>query len=106
MINKLKENGVRIDSIYYCPHLQKDNCSCRKPRPGMLLRAVRDFDINLSQSWLIGDDERDIIFGREANIRTIKIGKHVNKSLKVRPNYYVTNLQEAVDIIIEHESAA
>ena len=103
LINELKRNGIRIDRVYYCPHLPRDNCSCRKPKIGMLLKAAKDFNLSLAKSWLIGDDERDIITAREANLKTIKIGEKMNKKLKVEPNYYVENLKEAVEIIISHE---
>lgn len=103
MLGKLRKKGIRIDKIYYCPHQPEDNCSCRKPKIGMLLKAVKDFGINLSKSWMIGDDEKDIIAGREANIKTIKIGKKMSKKLKLEPNYYAKNLLEAVKIIKNNE---
>ncbi len=56
----IEQAGGRIDAVYYCPHLPEANCNCRKPKPGMLLRAAVDLDIDLSQSWLIGDSLRDI----------------------------------------------
>ena len=77
---KLKKNNIRIDKIYYCPHYPKDNCLCRKPKIGMLLKAVKDFDISLNESWVIGDDERDIIMARNANVKSIKVGKKMPKN--------------------------
>ena len=53
------ELGGRIDAIYYCPHGWDDGCDCRKPKPGMLFRAQRDFDLDLSRTLFVGDDERD-----------------------------------------------
>lgn len=103
MFKKLKMAGVRIDRIYYCPHLPEDNCSCRKPKIEMFLRAVADFGINLSKSWFVGDDDKDVIAGREANIKTIKIGSKMPKAIKLEPNYYVKNLLEAVNIILKNE---
>lgn len=101
MLKKLREAGARIDKIYYCPHHPEDNCSCRKPKIEMFLRAVADFNINLSKSWFVGDDDKDVIAGREANIKTIKIGKRMPKNLKLEPNYYVKGLLEAANIIIK-----
>ncbi len=100
MISELNKRGVRIDKIYYCPHGPNDNCSCRKPKPGMFFQAAKDFSINLSKSWLIGDEQRDVIVGREANIKTIKIGTSMPKKLKIEPNYYAKNILEAVDVIL------
>jgi histidinol-phosphate phosphatase family protein len=51
--------GGRIDGIYYCPHGWDDGCDCRKPKPGMLFRAQRDFHLDLTRTTFIGDDERD-----------------------------------------------
>ncbi|RLG13731.1 hypothetical protein DRN69_05105 [Candidatus Pacearchaeota archaeon] len=94
---------MRIDKIYYCPHHPKDNCLCRKPKIGMLLKAVKDFDISLNESWVIGDDERDIIMARNANVKSIKLGKKMPKKLKLEPNFYAKNLLEAVGIIKKNE---
>lgn len=53
------EAGGRIDAVYYCPHDWDEGCSCRKPAPGMLLQAQRDFALDLTRTTFIGDDERD-----------------------------------------------
>ena len=103
MTRRLRRERVRIDKIYYCPHGPKDNCSCRKPKIGLLIKAVQDFGLNLSKSWLIGDDERDVIMGRQANVKTIKIGEKMAKKLKLEPNYYAKNLLEAVSLIQKYE---
>lgn len=77
----LGEEGVYIDGLYYCPH-HPDNgfegeiqslkvrCECRKPKPGMLYRAAEDFNINLSESWMVGDSENDIMAGKAAGCKT------------------------------------
>jgi len=103
MLTQMKKKGIRIDKIYYCPHHPKDNCPCRKPKIGMLLKAVEDFGISLNESWVIGDDERDIIMARNANVKSIKLGKKMPKKLKLEPNYYAKNLLEAVGIIQKNE---
>ncbi|MEK7540623.1 MAG: D-glycero-beta-D-manno-heptose 1,7-bisphosphate 7-phosphatase [Patescibacteria group bacterium] len=102
MLKELKNKRVRIDKIYYCPHGPDDNCFCRKPKIGMFLQAVKDFNINLSKSWFIGDDTRDVMAGREANIKTVKIGGRMPKSLKLEPNYYAKNILEAVNIVLNN----
>ena len=80
----LGKEGAYIDAIYYCPH-HPDNgfegeitelkieCNCRKPKPGLLIRAAEDFNIDLSNSWMIGDEERDIKAGKAAGCRTVLI---------------------------------
>lgn len=65
-INKILQN--RIDAFYYCHHDYHHNCNCRKPKPGLILQAAADFDINLANSHLIGDSETDIQAARAAGI--------------------------------------
>lgn len=82
----LGAEGAYLDAIYYCPHHPhkgyegeipdlKIDCDCRKPKPGMLIRAAHDFNINLTQSWMIGDGENDIKAGKAAGCKTALIGK-------------------------------
>ncbi len=61
--------GVIIDAVYYCPHTPADECTCRKPRPGMLLRAADDLGIDLPQSIMIGDKPSDVEAGDAAGCR-------------------------------------
>lgn len=82
----LGDKGAYLDAIYYCPHhphkgyegevsALKIDCECRKPKPGMLLKAAEDFNIGISQSWMIGDDENDVKAGKAVGCRTALIGK-------------------------------
>ena len=85
--------GVYLDGIYFCPHHPhkgyegeipelKFDCDCRKPKPGMLLKAAEDFNIDLSQSWMIGDGENDIKAGEVAGCKTALIGEgNFNQSI-------------------------
>lgn len=77
--------GAYIDGLYYCPHHPnkgyegevpelKFDCGCRKPKPGMLLKAAMDFNIDLSHSWMVGDGENDVKAGQNAGCRTALIG--------------------------------
>ncbi len=59
MVRDAEQSGGRVDAIYYCPHNWDDGCECRKPKPGMLFQAQRDFSLNLSRTMFVGDDERD-----------------------------------------------
>lgn len=80
----LGEQGAYVDAIYYCPHHPhkgyegerpelKIECDCRKPKPGMLLQAAKDFNIDLEHSWMIGDGENDIAAGKNAGCHTALI---------------------------------
>ena len=59
----LKRYNLFVDGIYFCPHTPNDNCDCRKPKPGMLLQAARELDVDLENSWIIGDSQTDIDAG-------------------------------------------
>ena len=78
----LGQQGAYIDSLYYCPHhphkgyegeirALKIDCECRKPKPGMLLKAAEDFNIDLQSSWMIGDGENDVLAGENAGCKTV-----------------------------------
>ncbi len=87
--------GVPIRKIYFCPHTKLDNCSCRKPSAGMLLRARDELGIDLSQSIIIGDTEADIGAGKAAGCKTVLVlsGKTKDaKTLKVSPDQVIESL--------------
>lgn len=73
MSSDLAEIGAHIDAVYYCPHGWDEGCECRKPNPGMLYQAQKDYSINLTECVLIGDDERDIMTAHNANMRGILV---------------------------------
>ena len=74
--NELSKRGMDLDAIYVCPHLAGSGCSCRKPELGMFRQAVHDFpDIDVSRSVMIGDSASDMIFGHNAGLETVFIGK-------------------------------
>ena len=66
MTEQVRSSGGRIDRVYYCPHRPEENCECRKPKPGLLLQAARDFQIGLERSYVIGDAASDIDAARAA----------------------------------------
>ena len=69
--NYLNQHDTYVDSIYYCPHTPEENCSCRKPKPGLLIKATNDFGINLEESYFIGDSESDLNAAKEARCKGI-----------------------------------
>jgi len=63
-----------IEKIYYCPHLAAENCSCRKPNPGMIQQAISDFSaIKIENSYLVGDSDTDILAGEKMGLITVKV---------------------------------
>ncbi len=71
MRREIRRRGGRIDAVYYCPHHPDEGCACRKPRPGMLLEASRDWNINLQRSFLVGDQEGDILAAHAAGCKAV-----------------------------------
>lgn len=77
---KLAQENACVDRFYYCPHhpmakldAYRVDCECRKPKPGLLLQAARDFDLDLSRSYMIGDKVSDLVAGRNAGCRVILV---------------------------------
>jgi len=89
-----------IDDIKVCGHVDEDDCSCRKPRPGMLLEAARDWSIDLYRSFIVGDRWRDVAAGKAAGCKTIFVDYGYAEELADRPDFVVTSLPEAVKIIL------
>ncbi len=73
MTDDLAQIGAHIDAVYYCPHGWDEECECRKPKPGMLYQAQKDYSINLTECVMIGDDERDVITAQNADMRGILV---------------------------------
>jgi D-glycero-D-manno-heptose 1,7-bisphosphate phosphatase len=71
MLEAITEGGGRITNVYFCPHTPQEKCNCRKPEPGMLLQAAKEYDIDLSQSFMVGDAWTDMAAGREAGTYNI-----------------------------------
>ncbi len=89
-----------IDGFYFCPHLPCDGCSCRKPNLGMLESASKDFSIDLSSSWMIGDKKIDVETGHNAGSRTALVltgyGRSHADQLDSIPDVLAENLLDAV----------
>jgi len=88
---------LAVDRIFVCPHDDKDKCSCRKPKPGMIKKALGEMNIDPSESFMIGDTWRDIGAGKSANLKTILLDAPYNKD--VQSDLKVKNLKEIFEII-------
>ena len=98
-----KQLPINRIEVCYHPGQGQTDCDCRKPKPGMLLRAARELDIDLAQSWMVGDRWRDIDCGHAAGCRTIFIDRGYAEELRQKPHFLAGNLAQAADIIL-HES--
>ena len=104
----LAEEGARIDGYEYCPHhpqhgdeRHRRECDCRKPLPGMMQRATREFDIDLARSWVVGDSARDLDAGAALGVPGLLVstGKAVDDAARERYTV-VSDLAEAVERIL------
>ncbi|MCA6071052.1 MAG: HAD-IIIA family hydrolase [Endomicrobium sp.] len=108
-ISLLKIAGAKIDGLYYCPHIDSDNCCCRKPKTGMVMQGSKDFSIDLKKSYTIGDSARDYLLGFNMGGKGILVltghGKKqqikVSKE-KIKPFAVCKTLKQAVDLIIKN----
>ena len=90
-----------LDRVEVCYHSgQGFECDCRKPKPGMLLRAAKELGLDLAQSWIVGDRWRDIDCGHAAGCRTILIKYNYDEALRQAPDFRVGNLLEAANVIL------
>ncbi|MBI2847900.1 MAG: HAD family hydrolase [Chloroflexi bacterium] len=107
----LAQAGARIDTIYYCPHhvegvieQYRVECYCRKPNPGMIEQAARDFEIDLSSSFVIGDHMSDVQAGLRAGCRTVLLAEEshsdVERSGAILPDRVARNLYEAAEWVV------
>lgn len=73
MLSALVRKGAKIDYIYYCPHLQEENCACRKPKPGLVEKAAREIGFEPKKTVLIGDDETDRLLAKNVGAKFFRV---------------------------------
>jgi len=111
----LQLDGARLDAIYYCPHHPaagvppyRQGCNCRKPRPGMLLKAAEEHNIDLSASVMVGDKISDVEMAHAMGMKGVLVltgygrgeWEHQSQSWNIRPDFIAENLLEAVKWIL------
>lgn len=105
--NILKKHSIFILDIFYCPHTDEDQCNCRKPKPGLLLNALEKYkNIDLSNSWIIGDRIRDILPGENFGLKGIIIHNEIQQKEAMIPKNLVSiseNLLQAAIFIRNYE---
>jgi histidinol phosphatase-like enzyme len=110
MVRLLAEAGARLDGIYVCPHAPDEGCTCRKPLPGMLLKAAEELALDLSRSVMVGDSQRDIEAGRAAGCTTVAVasGKHSTPEIdawETQADQTLQDLREASEWILRAKGA-
>lgn len=101
MTDYLLKDGIKIDKIYFCPHLEEDQCYCRKPRPGLFYKAQNElpYMIDIENSFLIGDSLNDVIAGKNFGLKTILVNSNSFKTNGCDPDFMVNNLYDILEII-------
>jgi len=98
---EFEKNGVKITKVYHCPHTPDDGCGCRKPHPGMLLAAKKEFDIDMNSSWMIGDKEGDIEAANSAGVAKtilVKSGHKIDEK-NTTASFVVNGVFDTIEII-------
>ena len=101
MLTQFKKNDINILDIFHCPHSPDSHCNCRKPKPGMLLNARYKHNINMQNSWIIGDKEADIIAGISSGITNtilVKSGHKIDE-LNSKAKFIIDSIQQTNKII-------
>lgn len=94
--HKILRQKMRITDIFYCSHTDKDNCSCRKPKVGLIDKALEKYDIDISKSYLVGDRWRDVDCAYNAGIKSIFIDYGYDEKLTRRPDQIITNVDQVL----------
>lgn len=102
ILKQIEPSGVKITQTYYCPH-DTDDCDCRKPKPGMLLQASREWGIDLTQSYMIGDRGSDVMTGVNAGAKGILVKTGVPTVESDKAVFTAPSLLEAVGYIAQQE---
>ncbi len=99
-INALLRSQVTVDAVYVCPHDGPDGCACRKPQPGMLLAAARDLDLDLHQSFMVGDRWSDIAAGQRAGCVTVYVDYGYQEQGAFEPDQVLSSPVEALEWVL------
>jgi D,D-heptose 1,7-bisphosphate phosphatase len=101
MEEELAKDHARLDAIYYCPHHPDDGCPCRKPEPGLLFKAAAELGISLPDSFMVGDNNKDVAAGRRAGCRTVLVttGPDNYREITTPADYVAGDLWDAASWI-------
>lgn len=110
---ELAEHKAKLDGVYCCPHDSNGSCSCRKPLPGMIFQAQRDFNLNLSACYLVGDTGAwDMVLARSVGCKAIlvlsglgksSLGKYRNTWSEIEPDFVAKDILDAAEWIVKNK---
>ena len=97
LIQKLKKHNIKIEKTYVCPHKPEDNCECRKPKTKLIKDAAKEFNIDLSKSFMIGDKKIDVQMGHNVGVKTILVltGNGMKEKENSNADYIAKDLLDA-----------
>ena len=101
MLENFSKQGVNILDVFFCPHGPNSSCECRKPKPGMLLTAQEKYNINMENSWMIGDKEEDLIAAKKAGVNNtilVRSGHTIDEQTPYA-EYIMHSIKEIVEVI-------
>lgn len=101
MLLKFEKHGAKIAKVYYCPHGPNDGCECRKPLPGMFLTAKNELNIDMQNSWMVGDKEGDIEAALAAGVGhtiLVRSGHDIDEA-STKANYVVNGIFDTINLI-------
>lgn len=102
MLQEFEKKGIKISQVEFCPHVSSDNCSCRKPKIGMIDNILKNYEIDLENSWLIGDKDSDIKCAKNAKIKNtiqVKSGHKFNEE-NSKADFICKSIADIIDVII------
>jgi D-glycero-D-manno-heptose 1,7-bisphosphate phosphatase len=118
LTGELANGGAKLDAIYYCAHHPsvgeppyRSDCDCRKPKPGLITRATQELDIDVNQSWMVGDRYSDIELARNAGLKSAFVlsgyglgeWEHQRNNWAANPDLVSKHLLEAVELIVSKD---
>jgi D-glycero-D-manno-heptose 1,7-bisphosphate phosphatase len=121
MTGELQRGGAQLDAIYYCAHHPsvgeapyRFDCDCRKPKPGLISRAAREFEIDLAASWMVGDRYSDVELARNAGVNSAFVlsgygrgeWEHQRAGWATQPDLVAADLFAAVTAIVKRQTLA
>jgi D-glycero-D-manno-heptose 1,7-bisphosphate phosphatase len=101
MIKQFQAKGVSILDTYYCPHSPETSCICRKPKPGMFIKAIDEYNIDLKMSWMIGDKETDIEAANLAGIKNtilVRSGHSIDEN-NSKAKFIIDSIKDSIELI-------
>jgi|SRR3989344_467284 len=104
LMEELRKHKIKIEKTYVCPHSPEDNCDCRKPKTKLIKDAAKDFDIDLSKSFMIGDKKIDIEMGKNAGVQTILVltGNGMKEKENSKAEYVANDLLDAAKWVLKN----